>query len=340
MRKAIPISALLILMGLLVVQVGCSKDEDPVIPPPTCSITMTTPTGGENFFTGEEIKIRWDRTTGGNVGIHLLKGGNPVGVIIAETENNGFYPWIAATTFGQASGDDYAVRVTHHDDAECTDQTRNFRLNDVSNCSIQFPWQEVGDIPRQTAGTTFEITWTSQNTSGFVDLELWRKPYQDDAFKVEDIGQNLDDTGSFDWVVDSYNLGTNIGFFFKITDLNAPLCTDSSVQFTIVDDEICIIGVGGISDGATYDQGTDLSISFTLTNSSGLVDLRLYSGNVPVDSGLIINGFNTDLGTLVYDWTVTDFGHPGPSFSAFNIRAVDSNDDNCWGKSVNFTIAQ
>ena len=83
-----------------------------------------------------------------------------------------------------------------------------------------------------------------------------------------------------------------------------------------------------------------LTLSFTFENSSGVVDLRLYTGNLRVTRGLIIENFDSQNGTVSYDWIVTDFGHLGPSFSNFNIRAWDSDDEYCVGKSSVFTIEQ
>jgi hypothetical protein len=71
-----------------------------------------------------------------------------------------------------------------------------------------------------------------------------------------------------------------------------------------------------------------------------VVDLKLYSGNIPVTGGVIADNFDTQNGTVDFIWSVTDFGHTGPSHSSFNIRAQDSNDKYCVGQSAKFSIAQ
>ncbi len=342
MRKAISFLVLSVLIGLLAIQVGCSKDEDPVTPPPACSITMTTPRGGDQLSTDAEIQIRWKRTTGDNVRIDLYKGGIIAGNIEADHTNSGadgFYPWINPETFDNGTGDDYSIKITSLKNADCSDQTDNFRIEDLSNCFLKFPWKL--DIPDQIAGNDFPITWASEHTSGFVDLELWLDPFMQAPFKVNDIALNLEDTGSYSWIVDSYNLGTKSDYFFKISDVAASQsCKDSSVPFTIIDEVICNIGLGGILPGNIYTQGEVLPIFFDVENSDGFVDLELYVGNERVDDWSIVKNFDTANGTLSYDWTVTDKGHPGPTFNAFNIRVFDSNAPNCQNKSENFTIAQ
>ena len=344
MRKTIPLLALLMLSGLLLVQIGCGKDEDPVTPPAACSIEVTEFNSWEFFYTGDNINIRWNQTTGGNVKIELLKGPDVAGVITASTPNDNFFPWIDTTTFGQESGEDFSIRITHLQDSACSDQTNAFELINVSSCFLKFPWAGRDTITIQRAGNPFDIRWQSANTSGMVNIELWRRPFLDVPYKVEDLAMDLPLSGAgvdtFTWTVDSYNLGTTSGFYFRIADVNAHRCTDTSVLFAIIDEEICTIDVLGINSGQTYAQGAVIPISFGFENSSGVVDLRLYTGNEPVTGGIIANGFDTQNGVINFDWTVTDYGHPGPSFSAFNVKAWDSNDDHCLGESGHFTIAQ
>ena len=140
MRKAIPFSLLLVLLGLLVFQVGCGSDEEnPVTPAPKCSYEVTDPAEGEQgLSTDKKISIRWKRGTTENVRIQLYKGANAVGTIKADHTNtgtDGFYPWLQPETFGQGSGDDYSIRVSSIKDPNCFDQTGQFTITDASNCS-------------------------------------------------------------------------------------------------------------------------------------------------------------------------------------------------------------
>ena len=142
-----------------------------------CSITMATPHGGESWYTGEDINIRWVQTIGDNVKIELFKGAGLAGIISASTPNDGYYPWINCTTFGEESGENYSIKVTHLQDSNCSDQSEFFELIDVSTCFIQFPWTQYDPIPDLEAGNDFVITWVSGHTSGAVDLELWYEPF-------------------------------------------------------------------------------------------------------------------------------------------------------------------
>jgi hypothetical protein len=345
MRKAINLLTLLTLVGLVLFQVGCSKDEEETTtPPPACSIVLDQFNSWDFYYTGDTINIRWTKTTGGNVMIQLYKGPNPVGVITASTTNSGYYPWLKCSTFGQDSGEDFSIKVTHLDDSTCGDQTNTFEMIDVSNCYIKFPWTEKDTIPDQKAGELLEITWDSSNTTGEVNLELWYEPFAGRGDLVGVIAENLANTGSYNWTVDTFNRGTDFGYRLKIADVQYLGCADRSVPFFILDDENCSIEVLGVNQGQTYDPGEVIPLTFLMENSSGIVDLKLYSGNqqvnVPPMNGIIIQDFDTLNGTAVYNWTVSAMDHDQPAYNRFNIRAFDVDDDYCVGKSSEFTISQ
>jgi hypothetical protein len=343
MRTAIPSVILLLVLGFLLAQSGCSKDEDPVTPPPpACAITMTTPGDlvGQQFQTGENIAIRWTNTTGGNVKIDLFKGDTSVGTIAAQTENDGFHPWNNCTTFGQDSAEDYSIEVSHLSAAGCGDRTNQFKMIDISNCFVTFTMSNpIADLE---AGDLFTLTWDSGNTTGNVNLELWYEPFAQTGELVGVIAERLVDSGTYTWEVDSFNRGTSEGYRFKISDDREGQhnCRDRSLPFRITDDVNCAIEVMGISSGQVFAVGTNVPLSFDFENSSTVVTLRLYTGNLQVPGGLITPSFDTQNGTVNYDWTVDLYQHNLPAFDRFNVRAFDVDDEYCVGISENFTITQ
>ena len=333
MRKSTLILALLPILVLTLLQTGCSDDEDPVEVPPECKITMDSPgaVGGEEWCTGQDINIRWSKTTGDNVMIELYKGPDLAGTISPSTPNDGFFPWLDCTTFGQGSSPDYSIKVTHLGDAACSDVTGTFAMTDVSSCDISFPAHAIGEL---TAGIHYNITWTSTNTTGFVNLELWYEPFAALGELVGIIGENIANTDSYLWTVDSFHWGTSDGYRFKIRDADdcAASCNDVSLPFKIIDEDNCSIEVMGISDGSVFDPGQTVPLTFGLENSSGVVKLELYSAAVPVTPGVITPRFDTQNGTAVFNWTVTDFAHNGPAFDRYNIVATDVYDEYCVSK--------
>ena len=214
---------------------------------------------------------------------------------------------------------------------------------DISNCYIKFPWTIENGISALRAGGQFYILWTSDNTLKTVNLELWYEPFAQIGTLVGVIAEGLainDFDMSYTWIVDSFHQGTNEGYRFKIRDVANPQCGDTSIPFTIIDEDNCSIVVMGVNEGFEYAQDEVIPLSFAFEISSGVVDIRLYSGSIPVTGGVIVEDFDTQNGTVIFDWTVTDFGHGGPSFTMFNIRARDSDDEYCVGKSRYFAIAR
>ncbi len=345
MRKAIPLLVLSLILGLLLVQTGCSKKEDPVTPDPVaCAITMTNPGEfeGQKFDTGLPINIRWTKTTGGNVKIELFKGADMVGTISDQTLNDGFHPWNSSTTFGQPTAEDYSIGVTHLSDASCQGRTNTFKMVDISNCFVTFTLAGRDNLPDQVAGDELVITWESGHTSGFVNLELWYEPFTQMGELVGIIEEHVVDSGTYSWIVDSFNQGADIdeGYRLKIRD-DRPgdhNCDDRSVPFRIADDFNCFIEVMGIGGGQSFGLGTVLPISFGFVNSSKVVRLRLYTGNLQVPVGLITNSFDTQNGTASFNWTVDYYQHNQPVFNRFNVRAFDVDDEYCVGQSSNFAI--
>lgn len=345
MRKAINLLTLLTLVSILLIQVGCSSDEEETVaPPPACSIVLDDFNSWDYFFSGETINIRWTKTTGGNVMIQLYNGPNPVDFITSETSNSGYYPWLKCSTLGQPSGEDFSIKVTHLDDSNCTDQTNTFEIIDVSNCYVRFNWSEKDTIPHQIAGDVLVVDWESDNTAGEVDLELWAKPALGSLELVGVIVENLTNTGSYNWTVDTFNYGTGYLYSLKIIDSQYSDCLDYSIRFGITDNDVCTMEVLGINGGQTYDPGDIIPITFLMENSSGIVDLKLYSGNnqvpEPPMNGIIALDYDTMNGTAVFNWSVTAMDYGEPDYTRFNVRAFDVDDESCVGRSSNFTISQ
>lgn len=312
---------------------GCGGDSggDPE-PTPECSISAVNTGLVSSWLSGEEMRIRWTAVGGpGTVVIELLKGGAVVSTIAASTANDGFFSWAAASTGGQANGSDFGVRVTATGDVDCTSEVNDLTITDVAGCNITF----TATVDSITAGETFDITWTGNNTSGTVDIELWTSTF----------GQGLDqqvgtvvfgaaDTGTYSWAVDSFNNGTYGFYRYVIRDPLVAGCEAVSPQFAMIDEENCSIGVFGPATQPLWNNGDQMLITFTSENSSGQVDLRLYAGNLWVPGGVIADNVPA---AGEFPWTVSDFGFTASSTS-YNIRAIDSVDGYCTGESDRFTI--
>ncbi len=315
--------------------VGCGGDSggDPK-PEPTCAISAVNTGLEDSWLTDDDdVSIRWTQNgVPSTVDIALLKGGQPVATIATGTANDGFFSWTQISTGGQDNGSDFGIRVTGAGVASCSSEVNDLTITDVNGCAITF----TAALDTMHAGDTFDITWTGFHTSGSVDIELWTSSFGNELGRlVGTVAMGAVDNGSYNWTVDSFHNSADYAFYrFVIRDPGVPDCETASDQFAIIDDEICEIGVFGPPTEPSWDNGDQMLITFTASNSSGVVNLRLYAGNEWVPGGIIADNVNLVDG---YMWTVSDFGFTTSSTS-YNIRAADAADGYCIGESDRFTI--
>ena len=324
----LPLLALTIGFG-----VGCGGDDGGgPEPEPECAISAVNTGLEDSWQTGEEVNIRWTHNgVPGTVDIALLKGGAPVSTIATATGNDGFFSWTQASTGGQANGSDFGIRVTGTGVAACSSEVNDLTIIDVSGCDITF----TGVLGLVTAGESFDITWTGFHTSGTVDIELWTSSFGDELDQqVGTVVSGAADNGTYTWTVDSFNNGSYGFYRYVIRDPDVADCEAVSGQFAMIDEVNCAIGVLGPATQATWDNGDQMLITFTATNSSGVVNLRLYAGNEWVPGGLIADNVTMAVG---FTWTVTDFGFT-TSNTNYKIKAIDAADGYCTGDSDRFTI--
>jgi len=338
MRKAIPVMFLSVLIAASAAVIGCSKDDGPVEPPKTCSIEMVSPTGGSTYYTGDPVNIRWN-TSGypSTVDIELVRGALDT-FIVQGTANSGFYPW-TFRAYGYGTHDDYQIRVTGTGQAACFDTTAQFTLVSLSGCQITFPYSSKDTIPTQTAGDVFTIEWTGVNTSNVLQLELWNTSFAP-AFTPEEpyfvIDPAVEDDGSYDWTVNSFNNSDDAIYRWRLRDVHLGTCVATSYQFRLIDNELCAIVIGGIDKGVTYDPGSTLPITVIGTNLPGNVDMVLVGSGGPLPGGTMVEDFDPMSGP--YLWTVTDYGYTGTN--AYRVRVTSTDDPYCSAVSDQFSIAR
>lgn len=308
---------------------GDGTDPDP------CSITNVRTGTVTSWLVGVDgpVAVRWDHTgTAANVRIDLLKAGAVVAAVEASTANDGFYSW-ALSTGGQPDGADFGLRVTALGETGCAGEKNGLTLVDVSGCNLAWTVNVPDSI---TAGASWPLTWTGGATSGHVDLELW----QDDLGSLpEYVGLIVADTpddGQYQWDnVDSFEFGTNDWFVLRVSDPRVPGCEAFSEPFQLVDNVVCGTQVLGFSAGSIFNEGDALVLTFEQLNGSGLVNLRLLTGTIPVTGGLIAMNVPVD---QAYHWTVNDYGSTEPDRTKFHIQVTDAANGYCVDVSDAFTI--
>lgn len=326
-----PLAALLLPLCVLLPP-GCGGDDDDGTGPGdgACAIDIFTPAAGTHFYSGEDVNLRWHAAGGGQVRIELLKGGAPVDTLAAATDNDGFHYW-AADTRGATSGSDFALRVTAIADAGCTD-TVPIALTNTVGCAITLT---VPPDSALVAGQEYLITWDSENTGGSVDIGLWAGNVGEKEL-VGVIALDADDDGSHLWQpVDSFNRGTSTDYYLRVADTLVSGCEGQVGPFRLTDPDICYIDVLTPVEDQEFSPGQQMTIAFEPVNTSGTVNIRLYTLGVLVPDGYIADGVPaTD---RQYTWTVTDFGYTGAD-NVYRIVIFDPADASCTGRSATFAI--
>ncbi len=236
MRKLLAVFPAVVLILLSLSLWGCSDDEDnPVgVSVGPCSFELTEPLVGDRFLPGasdsQTVKIRWDKTGGGNmVNIDLFKGDNKLARLVSRAANNGYYSW-RANNHGADDGADFAVRVSADADSNCLAFSESFVMLNTIGCTINF----INSFPDSLhVDDVITLTWESNDIPGLVDIEL-------DIRGVDPhlIATGLPTSGSYDWTVETFGLGSADRYSLLIKDSKIPrYCFDESDEIKIEDPE-------------------------------------------------------------------------------------------------------
>jgi len=328
MKKTLLPLALLCVLALLVFQSGCGSDDDPNdSPTEQCSFKVITPDSGSTYLSNESVNIRWDKTgPASHARIELVKGDVVRTSIVESTENDGYY-WWPASTMGHVSGTDYAIRVSAVGDTLCAALSEEFELINTIGCVMQVTAPAQADS--FSAGDVTAITWTGENFTNSVDIELM---VQDEVVGL--IGGGIFNNGSYDWTVDSFNQGNYEYYRIRITDGELEDCFDISGQFEIVDEDICQVFITSPISDEQWTVGDTETIIFDVDNGSEFVNIRLYLGE-SVLVGVIAD--NVPAASGQFSWVVDNFGNE-ESPNNYRIRVYNSEDLYCVDSSPRFTI--
>jgi hypothetical protein len=338
----IPFAVLALLALALLPLVGCDSDEeDPNTATGPCGITLTRPLPGEVFLSGEsvgeEVKIQWRRSgSAAEVKIELLKAGEVVGEIIREEPNDGWYFW-RAENLGQPNGADFSVKVSAMDEEGCFDISPEFSLTNVAGCGYDFitppDFDPLDPLLLVADGSTYEVTWFSQFTTGLVNLELI---HVNDfvGYIATDVPDSLQ---SYTWTIDSLHEGSGSDYKIRIQDTKVPSCRQLSDPFQMVDLDVCAITVAQPSSGAVLGIGDMTNIVWTYQQVDGLLDITLsYKGDV-ID--VIATDVDPELGSLAWEvWAPTPL--PEDNAALYQITISDNNNSvaACFDRSDSFLI--
>jgi hypothetical protein len=93
-------------------------------------ITITSPSGGENWIIGQAYFITWDDNLSGNVEINLLNSGVLDIIISSSTSSDGIYAWEVPSDVEQ--GNDFTIRIASVDENSIYDESNFFTITEAT----------------------------------------------------------------------------------------------------------------------------------------------------------------------------------------------------------------
>jgi hypothetical protein len=196
-----------------------SSDNVSVLLNINASITITSPNGGEEWEVSSIHDIAWASIgTSGTVGLeYSINNGSDWVEIIASTPDIGTYPW----TIPDNPSDSCLVRVCDTD----KDPT------DVSDAIFNIPTPELTVITPNGGenwkiDSTYNITWTSNGTSGAFKIEY----STDNGSNWIEIVDSTEDNGTYPWTIPDTQSDSCLA---RISDTDGSPSDTSDAIFTI-----------------------------------------------------------------------------------------------------------
>jgi len=197
-----------------------------------CQITVLSPNGGENINCGEWI-IKWtSQETSGKVRIDYLCDTTWYS-ITSSTPDTGSFTWLISpdSLIDSTCCDSAWIKITDLRDPECFDVSDSAFVMGCG-CDTTCEIKVISPNGGETLGCTeWEITWTSEGTSGNVKIE-----YVCDGVLYL-LTPSTPDDGSYLWTFDP-NIGTDSTCceraYVRISDVENPYCGDKSDEPFII----------------------------------------------------------------------------------------------------------
>jgi len=263
------------------------------------TLTVTSPAGGETWSAGSTLPITWTATDlQGTAQISLRKGGYDV-IWLGETSvAHGRFDWTVCPSI--ADGTDYTVRVMCADSCgrEVMDESdAAFGLTGIAEdrpvLAVTSP--RAGQTYR--AGGPLEVTWTSANLVGYVNVSLLKGGERWQSFEAAPVS-----TGELHATLCS-SIGDGDDYTVELWGYDAcgqAVYAEGDGPFSITgSDPPPTVTVTSPKGGETWTAGTTQTITWTATNLAHdvriyLVNDRtgaLYLGSAPASAGR-------------FDWTI------------------------------------
>ena len=276
------------------------------------SLVITSPNGGEDLIHGDTEDITWNSSNvDGDIKLELSRDlGATWEAITESTLNDGSYTWTVVPPGSTAC----LVRVSSINNPTCYDISDSSFI--IEGPSIHLTYPTTGET--WGIGEQETITWTSENLTGLVNIQLSRN----NGSTWTNIATNIADTGSYDWTVTSPASST---CRLKIVSVDFPEALDVRSAISIVQRTITLTEPVSSS---TLEIGNTQTVAWTGEYLDGSVKIEISHDNRATWTTLIDSaptGATSGQATIVV---------PGPPANSCFIRVssvdnpsvADSND--------------
>ncbi|MBL0061392.1 MAG: T9SS type A sorting domain-containing protein [bacterium] len=285
------------------------------------SVTLTAPNGGETWYVGDADTIRWSSTGfSGNVAIEINRS-YPAGAwtaITSSASNTGSYRWVV--TSGTTSAASIRVRSINVPSAR-----------DSSDAVFAIAPRSVTVTAPNTAvtwlvGDSADITWTSQNMSENVSIEI-NRTYPSATWTM--LASSVANAGTYRWLVSSPTGGTAR---IRVSGTTHTSVRDTSnTNFTIGSRSLTVTSP---NTAVTWVAGDTANIQWSSSNMAGEPVLIELNRNYPADSWETIAASTANDGSHL--WPIT-----GSITTAARVRITGTSHTSVTDVSnVNFNIAR
>ncbi len=285
------------------------------------SLVVTAPNGGETLFIGDPDTVRWTASGfSGNVAIDVnLNYPNGAWTTVASSvSNTGWYRWVVSGGASSAA----RVRVRSISAPSARDSSdANFTIA-ARSISVTAPNSAVTWL----VGDSADITWTSQNLTENVSIEI-NRTYPSATWTM--LASSAANSGSYRWLVSSPTGGTAR---IRVSGVTHTSVRDTSnTNFTIGSRSLT---VSSPNTAVTLVAGDTATIQWSSSNMGGEPVLIELNRNYPAGAWETIVASTANDGS--HPWPVTE-----PLTSAARVRITGTSHTNVTDVSnVNFAIAR
>jgi len=193
------------------------------------TVTVTSPNGGENWNKGGIYPITWSSTNlTGSVYIMLLinTSGNSMTITAGAQVNSGSYSWTIPNSIVE-NGSVFKIKIASNTVPAVRDTSNNFFS---INPPITITTPSGGEL--WYTGSTYVITWTSNNVAGSALIELYQGTNTTPTSTI--VSSTVMSYGNRVWTIPT-TISPGNNYKIKVSSLTTPTMYDYSASFNISD---------------------------------------------------------------------------------------------------------